>query len=148
MPRHRVVRVAASPDGFTRWTLELMRRLARDGATAPDVEALASRLRTPQAIHEWVRDSITYVADPDPVELVRTPSEVLQLRRGDCDDQVTLACSLARSAGLPAAMVAVDVEGRGFEHVFGLLDGLPSDPIFAAPLGWWPAHRRAMRVEV
>lgn len=71
-----------------------------------------------RAIHDYVRDRITYRLDPVDAEMVRTPAKVLEDGVGDCDDKATLAAALLRSIGHPARFVAVGFAPGELTHVF------------------------------
>lgn len=50
-------------------------------------------------IYEWIDDNITY---KEYSGIPQTALQLLHSKRGDCDDQSVLFCSLARAAGVPA----------------------------------------------
>jgi len=52
-------------------------------------------------IYDWMVDNIEYSTDASGGE-PQSAMETLHTRRGDCDDQSILFCSLARAAGVPA----------------------------------------------
>lgn len=52
-------------------------------------------------IYDWMTANVEYSTASSAGE-PQTALETLQLRRGDCDDQSILFCSLARAAGVPA----------------------------------------------
>lgn len=98
----------------TRATLTVMGRLAHQGATDPALRAAAADIvrargvsghdRAGQiaALHEWVRDHITFVGDVAGTETVQAPRVTLRLGIGDCDDLSTLLAALLLSIGIPA----------------------------------------------
>jgi transglutaminase-like putative cysteine protease len=52
-----------------------------------------------RSIYDWIRDNIAYsTSSGHPQDALETMSK----RKGDCDDQSILFCSLARAAGVPA----------------------------------------------
>lgn len=71
-----------------------------------------------RAIHAFVRDRITYILDPDGVEMVRSPAKTLEAGSGDCDDKATLAAALLIAVGHPARLVAVGNTPGDLTHVF------------------------------
>lgn len=70
------------------------------------------------ACHQFVRDRIKYVRDPDGFELVQTPEKTLHYGVGDCDDKSTLLASMLLSIGHPCRFVAVGFRGEEYSHVF------------------------------
>lgn len=111
-----------------RATLNVMRRLARDGSLSPLIRQFTQtlvqermqkdRIGEIRTIGEFVRDSIRYVRDPLGAELVQSPDATMRLRSGDCDDKVTLAAAMLRSIGHPARFVAIGFAPGQFSHVF------------------------------
>lgn len=100
-------------------------------------------LREIGALHEFVRDSIRYVRDPDGVELVQEPDATLKLAYGDCDDKSTLLAALLLATGHPCRFVAVGFNGAPFSHVLveaksGNDKWIPAETIIPKPLGWFP----------
>lgn len=101
-------------------------------------------LREISALHEFVRDHIRYVKDPDGIELVQTPEATLTLATGDCDDKSTLLAALLLATGHPCRFVAVGMNGAPFSHV--LVEAkvgekwVPAETIIPKPLGWFPPN--------
>jgi transglutaminase-like putative cysteine protease len=99
-------------------------------------------LREVAALHEFVRDSIRYVKDPEGIELVQTPEATLTLRYGDCDDKSTLLAALLLATGHPCRFVAVGFNGNSFSHVLVEAKSgdkwIPAETIIQKPLGWFP----------
>lgn len=70
-------------------------------------------------LHEYVRDRIRYVKDPDDRELVQSPTATLAIGQGDCDDKSVLLAALLKSIGHPARFKAIAVDGDPrFCHVY------------------------------
>lgn len=159
------------PSGIegTRATLSLMRRLARQGATAAAVRqkavSLTSRLKQKDfqsevgALHAFVRDCIRYVRDVRNVETLQTAERTLLNRAGDCDDKSVLLAALLESISHPARFVAAGFKnGNACEHVFVETRAGMQGPWLAlettepVPLGWSPLQHghatKAIIVEV
>ena len=100
-----------------------------------------------RAIHQYVRDNIRYVRDPDGLELVQTPEETLRVRAGDCDDKSVLAATLLNATGHRVRFRAVGLNARGqYQHVFPetrigtrWVSVETTEPV---DLGWLPAGIR------
>jgi len=101
-------------------------------------------LREIAALHEFVRDSIRYVKDPEGIELVQTPEATLTLAAGDCDDKSTLLGALLIATGHPCRFVAVGMNGNPFSHVLVEAKAgsrwIPAETIIPRPLGWFPPN--------
>lgn len=95
-------------------------------------------------LQEFVRDTIKYQRDPEPFELVQTPSKTLQYQAGDCDDQATLLAALLVSLGHPTRFVAIGLNGGPFSHVLcETLIGerwIAAETIIDRPFGWYPSN--------
>lgn len=101
-----------------------------------------------RACHEFVRDRIRYVMDPEDLELVATPEKTLQYGQGDCDDKSTLLAAMLKSINHPARFVAVGIRGESFSHVLveskvnstgiDMRDWIPLETIIQKPMGWYP----------
>lgn len=103
------------------------------------------------ALFAFVRDKIKYMPDVLDVETLQTPDKTLELGAGDCDDQVTLLNSLARSIGFETRFVTMEsFPGVGWDHVYSEIAvgdrWIGADPINRVPLGAIPG--RAARREV
>jgi transglutaminase-like putative cysteine protease len=103
------------------------------------------------ALFCWVRDHVRYVRDVVGVETLCDPRMTLQRMVGDCDDQVTLLCSLLESVGYPTRFVMAGYNGPDFEHVYCqvLVNGqwLDCDPTEREPIGWAPPAPVAYYIE-
>ena len=71
-------------------------------------------LRTARLLTEWVYEQL----DKEITLSVPSAVEVLETRRGDCNEHTILFVALARAIGLPARPAAglVYVEGRFYYH--------------------------------
>lgn len=141
-------------------TLKHMREFVHDAIRDPSQvtrdKALSLVSQLPQrkwfaeieALHNFVRDQIRYVRDPEGYELVQTPEKTLENGQGDCDDKSTLLAALLKSIGHPARFIAVGFEGNGLSHVLvqtkvdstgdDRADWLSLETIIPKPAGWFP----------
>lgn len=136
-------------------TLEIMRRLAQQGAVDPMVRDTAVNVIREAgvpggdfpgevaALFNYVRDRIHYVRDPHNAELLQSPANTIRFGYGDCDDKTTLLCALLLAIGNRARVVmrAIATGGREFSHVFPLVEVggrlLALDATYqGTPLGW------------
>ncbi|HWP36188.1 MAG TPA: transglutaminase-like domain-containing protein [Gemmatimonadales bacterium] len=110
---------------------------------------IVGRVRDPRRVAEllnrWVHDNL------DKAITVSVPSavQVLQSRRGDCNEHTVLYVALARAIGLPARTAAglVYVDGRFYYHAWPevyLADWVAVDPTF----GQFPADASHLRFTV
>jgi transglutaminase-like putative cysteine protease len=100
------------------------------------------------ALHQFVRDDIRYIRDPDGYELVQSPDKTLELGQGDCDDKSTLLAALLKVTGHPARFVALGFNGDPLSHVLvetkvdstgnDQKDWMPLETIIPKPAGWYP----------
>jgi Transglutaminase-like superfamily len=85
-----------------------------------------------QALYNWVRQNIRFTKDPVDKETLYPPSELLQIRAGDCDDISMLLGTLLMAIGYPARLMTVAANGDEFSHVYveGQINGqwIPMDP--------------------
>lgn len=95
------------PDGPAgiRETLKQMRQCVLRGKSDPQMHLIANRLVShcaPKdficevaAIFDFVQKEIRYSLDPNEIELLRDPRQVIEQGTGDCDDKcIVLACLL------------------------------------------------------
>lgn|SRR5574343_1453504 len=119
----------ADGEAGIRQTLKVMGNLVKKYRRNPVIYNLARTLtaNVPQkswigevySLFYFVRDEIRYVKDPVGIESVQMPTITLQIGSGDCDDKVTLLCSLLESIGHPTRFVAVMVKGSNrYSHVY------------------------------
>ena len=74
------------------------------------------------AISSWVNANIKYLSDPWGLEYVSSPTEVIEVGAGDCEDYAVLLATLYRSVGLKAAVGLVDTDGDEYaEHAATLV---------------------------
>jgi transglutaminase-like putative cysteine protease len=95
------------------------------------------------AIYDFVKSNVTYVPDPNGIEMVHWPTQTLSQGAGDCDDQATLVAALMESIGIPTRFAAVGFEPGQFSHVYAEAligrDWLPMDTTEPdRGIGWFP----------
>lgn len=104
----------------------------------PTLQALALRLKQATPIEfsrgamRWMQENIRQV----PTSIVPTPSEVLELKQGDCNEFSALFHALANAAGFKSKISSglVYMDGRYFYHSWNEIKSgkvwIPIDPIF------------------
>jgi len=120
----------------TQQTLRKMGKLAREALRDPRVLETAARItRAAQvrdqvgqatALRAWVAAHTRYLNDPPGMELLRTPSFLLDrigrdgVVEGDCDDMALLTAALGLAAGLAPRFQVVGFAGPDgpLSHVF------------------------------
>lgn len=124
-----VVEIPSGREGII-VTLRAMRDFARASRRSYHIRLLAEKIVNDadvqekdwvgqaRAIHAFVRDRITYMLDPDGVEMVRSPEKTLERLSGDCDDKATLVAALLLSIGHPVRLAAVGGTPGELTHVF------------------------------
>ncbi len=152
-----LIDIPDGPEG-TRVTLAIMARLARAGKItmrqlAEQITASAPEkawYQQAELIHNFVRDKIRYVMDPDGLEMLRSPEKTLEAGNGDCDDKSILEAALLISIGHPARFVAIALEPDNFCHVFvQTMVGnrwVASDTTEAQPFGWEPGVSDGVKI--
>lgn len=141
------------PEGLagTAHTLDRMAQLARAGAHDPAIRQLALDLVSGcrghhfscelKALHEFVRDEVTFRRDPVDREEVQEPAITIRTKIGDCDDKATLLAALLGAAGAKARFITIGRDTAHFSHVYVeaitptgtvALDPTPEQ----APAGW------------
>lgn len=136
-----------SAESFATWYRDLVGSLegAGLGALAASLEGGTPREQV-EAIHDYVRSSIRYVADERAESAIvpRDPSTVLSNGYGDCKDRAFLVAALARELGVDVAVVLVSTDPRAefdgvhvglFDHVIALFEDE------AGPVFFDPTHR-------
>lgn len=115
----------------TAQTIQAMRALIDAGIKNQGINRLAVQIvrNTPefseapkvQAIYEWMRAHIRFVADAVGKEVLRTPEETIQVGAGDCDCMTVLIATLAGTAGMTSRAVTVSTdpsEPNTYSHVY------------------------------
>lgn len=108
-----------------------MRDLVRQARTSYLIRKTADEIIRPvpskdfageaERLFEWVKSNIRYTQDPDGVEFLQSPEQLLSSRSGDCDDMSILLASLLNVIGHPVAFKAVGDSGIGeLSHVYVL----------------------------
>jgi hypothetical protein len=99
----------------------------------------AKNWKQAEAIYEWVRDNISYVADPLDSEYIQLPEETLNNGGGDCDDQSVLLASMLMCIGFKCVLVFIK------KHVYVAVQ-LPDAPkkLRTYTKGTWPDNSNAM----
>ncbi len=134
-------------------TTQVMRSLVERGKRDPRLVLLARRVvqDVPErdtagelgAVSSWVAGHVRFVRDPVGVEALADPSSVERNRNGDCDEQVTLAATLAECLGYRTRFRVGGEDEDRYRHVWAeALDRhsgewYPLDPINRSrPAGW------------
>jgi transglutaminase-like putative cysteine protease len=72
-----------------------------------------------EAIHNWMRDNIKYLAQPVGFQQLKSPGDLLHDKIGVCTDIATLQAALLRSIGIDARFEAVSfAPSEELSHVF------------------------------
>jgi hypothetical protein len=118
-------------------TVDFMIKLAREKASHPIVRQLGINIlndaRTKshnhadeaKAIGRWVQQNVSYMKDPDGVELLQDPLYLIDKvktgeARGDCDDMALLMATLLISVGIKPYFKVVrwKKEKGNFNHIY------------------------------
>lgn len=100
-----------------------------------------------KAAHEFCRDQIRYVFDPNGVELIEAPYQILESGVADCDSIVVLMATLCEQMGFRCEFVTVQADAsrpKEFTHVYVQVSvpgrgWVGSDPTMPdKPFGWRP----------
>lgn len=135
-------------------TLAVMRRVVLEYRQNPVIIGTAQRVLASvpnknwnaeiRALHEFVRDRVRYTLDVNAVEVLQTPTRLLQTLQGDCDDKSLLLATLLEASGHPARFVAVGFDGVNLSHVLvearNGADWLPLETTEPVPAGWYPPN--------
>jgi hypothetical protein len=142
-PQQPLYRVPlAGGDSGVAQTIDQMRSLVNEAITDPSILRTAKDIirsvpafddySEAQALYNWVRQNIRFTKDPVDKETLYPPSEMLQIRSGDCDDISMLLGTLLMAIGYPARLMTVAANGDDFSHVYveGQINGqwIPMDP--------------------
>lgn len=131
-----------SGDAGVAQTIHQMRQLVDESLRDPSILRLAKDIvrgvpafddySEARALYDWVRSNIRFTKDPVNKETLYPPSELLQIRSGDCDDISMLLGTLLLAVGYPARLMTVAANGDEFSHVYveGQINGewVPMDP--------------------
>lgn len=126
-----------------RQTLQTMARLARNAMLDPIVRSQAALAisgcpRGHVACHcyavlAWVNRHVQYVPDPDQIEALHDPRlmarSIADRKRvyGDCDDMSMYVAALLKAIGRQPMFRAVGYDGKPYQHVYVVCDGLRLD---------------------
>jgi hypothetical protein len=94
-----------------------------------------------KALYEFCRDRIKYVYDPHMVELVESPTKILESGVADCDSVCTLLASLNESIGLKTRFRTVKADVKrpdDFSHVYCVVRVPTSRFSTSTVSGWIP----------
>lgn len=138
----------SSPQGFSRWYLGLFDQSPQ---LPPDLDTLLrsslAKARDPieklRIIHDYVRETIRYIAEEDDINafVPRPPALVLKRGYGDCKDRAYLVRTLAKREGIDVKMVLVSTEPQPifnsvdvsrYGHVICMYEG-PTGRIYFDP---------------
>jgi hypothetical protein len=146
-----------SPRGtFLQGTLTLMQRNIDQWSIHPFMVQLARAIcakdetKTPksetEAIHRFVRQTVSYRGDPVGAEWVQDPFETLvKSRAGDCDDMAVACGALLQAIGHPCKATAVKWSGRAdFSHAVckDRLTGQVVDAVAENLMPWPPPGKQ------
>lgn len=95
-----------------------------------------------RAIYEWCRDRIKYVYDPHMVELVESPTRVLESGIADCDSICTLLGALNESIGLKTRFRTIRADSKrpdDFSHVYCMVR-VPASRFSSTRISGWIAE--------
>jgi hypothetical protein len=120
----------AGNDG-TAQTVDLMRQLVDQAITDQTFVRFAidlvrnvpahDEMAEVQKVYAWVLANIRFTKDPVDKEKLYPPTELLQIRAGDCDDISTLISALVMALGYPARLVTIAADPNApteFSHVY------------------------------
>jgi hypothetical protein len=145
-------------DGGIASTLDVMVRVARDGAKLPGMILFAQDVvrgiparetdREASAIFDAVRGAFRYTRDPVPTELVKSPEVMLReleekgVIAGDCDDYIVFLLAAMMAVGIEAEPMVISEDRGTYSHVLARYRGkrgwVSLDPITNNPVGWAP----------
>lgn len=137
MPPVSLVPIASGDLGVTQ-TVAMMRRLVERAIVNPGFRRFAVRLAQEHGrdninqalgIRSWLTDHVTFMKDPDRVELLQDPVLLLtqivheDVVGMDCDDVAMLGAALGRAVGLRARFVVVGFRepNAPYQHVWAEL---------------------------
>ena len=133
----------SSGDAGIKQTLRQMARLINGAMLDPAIRdqaayAIAGCDRNNRACQcasllSWVGRKVRYVRDPAGVELLHDPRLIARaiaqkkLVYGDCDDLSMYLAALLKAVGLSPSIRAVGYNGRPFQHVYVVCQGVTLD---------------------
>lgn len=131
-----------SGDAGVSQTIDQMRNLVDEALRDPSILRMAKDIirsvppfddySEAETLYNWVRANIRFTKDPVNKETLYPPTELLQIRSGDCDDISMLLATLLMAIGYPARLMTVAANGDEFSHVYveGQVNGqwIPMDP--------------------
>ncbi len=136
-----------SADAFARFTAPDLLIESTDPRIAAQARQIVGRTRAPLSIAEQLNQWVFATVEKRRSTQLLSAVEVLDRRRGDCNEHTTLYIALARAMGLPARRVAgfLYVDGRFYYHAWPevfINSWVPVDPT----LGQVPADARHVRL--
>jgi len=142
--------------------IDLLADLIEKGSRNPTVYELTRRLLNAKkiksyddigeikAIHDWVRDNITYRNHIMCRDTFQGAERTIDLRSGDCDQASVLVCSMLMSLSIPTGLRIISTShARPFHHIYSLAGNPKKDPSKwipldtinkSAPAGWEPRY--------
>lgn len=126
-----------------RQTVNMMVSLVNKSITDPLIRAQAAQatMHCPRgdkrclcyALLTWVKRIMHYVADPKGVEALHDPRLIARAIHegryvyGDCDDLSMYLATLMKSIGLDPSFRAVGYNGKQYQHVYVMCQGMKLD---------------------
>lgn len=116
------------------WSIGLVKDVILEAVrySVPRMAAQAAQLRTgrgmeadARAVFDFIRARMTYVRDPQRVELIRAAPASLNDQEGDCEDMTIVAVSLLRNMGYQDARAVIIAQGGGWSHIFCVVGTSP-----------------------
>ena len=95
--------------------IKLIASIAGEKSTDEKVDQWAEKLRTPEAIFEFVQNKVKYTRDPITMDTIRHPQVLLErvekqgYAYGDCDCKTCLLASLLLNRGYPVRFLAAHI---------------------------------------
>ena len=141
-------------------TLDIMAKLAREYSIVPRI-ILTSRMllsgvppkawkKEIRALFNFVQKHIRYTRDTSETELLMTPTRLLDIRSGDCDDKSLLLATLLLSIDHPVRFKAVGFEPGVLSHVYVQAkcgaDWIALDATENFGMGWEPPDIRDLEI--
>lgn len=159
MAEVNVVPLSQGNDGTLRTTVPLLVRLIRKSRRDPCIRRTAELIcgicgQTTEArietIFGWVRDSTSYISDPNDTEWVTSPKVLLdriatRTAFEDCESLVALTASLLESIGIDTRLVLVQTNPKTDEYTHVFLEARNGDEWIG--LDPTPPHREAGQVQ-